>query len=85
MRDWRIYADFAHHLIGIARKLYQKEPLAVEWIEVKTINIINEGSIETALPVENYSAAVSIYGKSTVEEIFAIEKDKITDIGTVSF
>jgi hypothetical protein len=30
MRDWRIYADFAHHLIGMARKLYQKEPLAVE-------------------------------------------------------
>ncbi len=30
MRDWRIYADFAHHLIGIARKLYQQEPLAVE-------------------------------------------------------
>jgi len=30
MRDWRIYADFAHHLIGVARKLYQKEPLAVE-------------------------------------------------------
>ncbi len=30
MRDWRIYADFAHHLIAIARKLYQKDPLAVE-------------------------------------------------------
>jgi hypothetical protein len=30
MRDWRIYADFGHHLIGIARKLYYKEPLAVE-------------------------------------------------------
>jgi hypothetical protein len=30
MRDWRIYVDFAHHLIGLARKLYQKEPLAVE-------------------------------------------------------
>ena len=30
MRDWHIYADFAHHLIGIARKLYHKEPLAVE-------------------------------------------------------
>jgi IS4 transposase len=29
-RDWRIYADFAHHLIGIARKLYLNEPLAVE-------------------------------------------------------
>jgi len=30
MRDWRIYADFAHHLIAVARKLYQKESLAVE-------------------------------------------------------
>ena len=30
MRDWHIYADFAHHLIGIARKIYNKEPLAVE-------------------------------------------------------
>jgi hypothetical protein len=30
IRDWRIYADFAHHLIAVARKLYQKEPLAVE-------------------------------------------------------
>jgi len=29
-RDWRIYADFAHHLIGIARRLYQNEPLSVE-------------------------------------------------------
>jgi Integrase core domain. len=29
-RDWHIYADFVHYLIGIARKLYQKEPLAVE-------------------------------------------------------
>lgn len=25
-RDWRIYADFAHYLIGIARKLYRNEP-----------------------------------------------------------
>jgi transposase len=30
LRDWHIYADFANHLISIARKLYQKEPLAVE-------------------------------------------------------
>jgi transposase len=29
IRDWRIYADFAQHLISVARKLYQKEPLAV--------------------------------------------------------
>ena len=30
MRDWHIYADFANHLISIARKLYQTEPMAAE-------------------------------------------------------
>ena len=30
VRDWRIYADFAQHLIGIARRLYADEPLAIE-------------------------------------------------------
>jgi len=29
-RDWRIYAEFAQRLIGIARKLYANEPFAVE-------------------------------------------------------
>jgi len=29
-RDWRIYADFAQHLIGVARRLYARDPLAAE-------------------------------------------------------
>jgi Domain of unknown function (DUF4372)/Transposase DDE domain len=29
-RDWRIYADFAQSLIGIARKLYADEPFGVD-------------------------------------------------------
>ena len=29
-RDWRIYADFAQRLIGIARKLYANEPFVVD-------------------------------------------------------
>jgi len=29
-RDWRIYADFAQHLIGIARPLYARDPLGVD-------------------------------------------------------
>ena len=29
-RDWRIYADFAHVLIGIAQKLYANDGFAVE-------------------------------------------------------
>jgi len=30
VRDWRIYADFAQHLIGIARRLYADDSLALE-------------------------------------------------------
>ena len=30
VRDWRIYADFAQSLIGIARSLYADEPFAVD-------------------------------------------------------
>lgn len=30
VRDWRIYADFAQHLIGIARRLYVNEPFGVD-------------------------------------------------------
>ena len=29
-RDWRIYADFAQHLIRIARRLYVDEPFGVD-------------------------------------------------------
>jgi hypothetical protein len=29
-RPWQIYADFAQHLIGMARPLYAQEPLGVE-------------------------------------------------------
>jgi len=29
-RDWRIYADYAHHLINIARKLYTDEPTVLD-------------------------------------------------------
>ena len=29
-RDWRIYADFAHHLISLARKLYLDEPSVLD-------------------------------------------------------
>ena len=29
-RDWRIFQDFGHVLIGIAQRLYQDEPLSIE-------------------------------------------------------
>jgi hypothetical protein len=33
LRDWRIYADFAQALIRIARRLYAKESLGIDWSE----------------------------------------------------
>ena len=30
VRDWRIYAEFAQSLIGIARRLYAEEPFGVD-------------------------------------------------------
>jgi hypothetical protein len=30
VRDWRIYADLAHNLIPVARKLYQDEDFGIE-------------------------------------------------------
>jgi len=35
-RPWQIYADFAQHLIGIARPLYAGESLAVDWTRRST-------------------------------------------------
>jgi hypothetical protein len=49
MRDWRIYADFAHHLIGIARQLYQKERLAVELKD--TVYALDATTIDLCLSI----------------------------------
>ena len=49
VRNWRIYADFAQHLIGIARKLYQQEQLAVD-IE-QTIYALDSTTIDLCLSV----------------------------------
>jgi hypothetical protein len=35
VRDWRIYADFAQHLIGIARRLYANDLLALDLDETR--------------------------------------------------
>jgi len=49
MRDWRIYADFAQHLIAIARKLYQKEPLIVELLN--TVYALDATTIDLCLSI----------------------------------
>jgi transposase len=49
VRDWRIYADFAQHLIGIARKLYHKEQLVVD-VE-QTVYALDATTIDLCLSV----------------------------------
>lgn len=45
--DWRIYADFAQVLIGRARQLYAREPLAVELAE--TVYALDSTTIDLCL------------------------------------
>jgi hypothetical protein len=49
IRDWRIYADFAQHLIAVARKLYQKDQLAID-IE-QTVYALDSTTIDLCLSV----------------------------------
>jgi len=48
-RDWRIYADFAQSLIGIARRLYSLEPFAVDLQE--TVYALDATTIDLCLSV----------------------------------
>jgi hypothetical protein len=52
-RDWRIYAEFAQRLIGIARKLYASEPLAVELNE--TVYALDSTLIDLCLTMFPWS------------------------------
>ena len=49
VRDWRIYADFAQSLIGIARPLYMDEPFGVDLSE--TVYALDATTIDLCLSV----------------------------------
>jgi len=49
-RDWRIYADFAQHLIGVARRLYAETPLpGLEGLD--TVYALDSTTIDLCLSV----------------------------------
>ena len=48
-RDWRIYADFAQSLIGIARRLYATEPFGVDLND--TVYALDASTIDLCLSV----------------------------------
>jgi len=65
VRDWRIYADFAQSLIGIARRLYAEEPFGVDLKE--TVYALDTTTIDLCLtvfpwaPFRSTKAAVKLH------------------------
>src|ERR1700681_1445160 len=54
VRDWRIYADFAQHLIGIARELYIEETLpGLEGLD--TVYALDSSTIDLCLSVFSWA------------------------------
>jgi hypothetical protein len=50
VRDWRIYADFAQHLIGIARELYADDNL-FDLEGLDTVYALDSSTIDLCLSV----------------------------------
>ena len=88
IRDWRIYADFAHHLIGVARKLYQKDQIAVD-IE-QTVYALDSTTIDLCLSVfpwahfRSTKAAVKLHTlldlKGSIPTFIHISDGKLHDV-----
>jgi len=53
VRDWRVYADFAQSLIGIARRLYAEEPFGVDLKE--TVYALDASTIDLCLSVFSWA------------------------------
>jgi len=88
VRDWRIYADFAQHLIGVARKLYQKDQLAID-IE-QTVYALDSTTIDLCLSVFPWAhfrttkAAVKLHTvidlKGSIPTFIHISDGKLHDV-----
>ena len=65
MRDWRVYADLAQSLIGIAHHLYAEEPFGVDLKE--TVYALDASTIDLCLsvfpwaPFRSTKAAVKLH------------------------
>lgn len=91
VRDWRIYADFAHHLIGVARRLYQNDQLAID-IE-HTVYALDSTIIDLCLSVfpwahfRSTKAAVKLHTlidlKGSIPTFIHISDGKLHDVNVL--
>ena len=88
VRDWRIHADFAQHLIGIARRLYANDPLALEFDD--TVYALDSTTIDLCLsvfpwaPFRSTKAAVKLHTlldlRGSIPSFIFISDGKMHDV-----
>ncbi len=88
VRDWRIYADFAQSLIGIARPLYVDEPFGIDLSE--TVYALDATTIDLCLsvfpwaPFRSAKAAIKLHTlldlRGNIPSFIHISDGKLHDV-----
>jgi uncharacterized protein DUF4372/DDE family transposase len=91
MRDWRIYAEFAQHLIRIARRLYVNEPFGVDLKE--TVYALDATTIDLCLslfpwaPFRSTKAAIKLHTlidlRGNIPSFIHISDGKLHDVNVL--
>lgn len=91
MRDWRIYAEFAQHLIRIARRLYVDEPFGVDLKE--TVYALDSTTIDLCLtlfpwaPFRATKAAIKLHTlidlRANIPSFIHISDGKLHDVNVL--
>ena len=91
VRDWRIYADFAQSLIGIARRLYAQEPFGVDLKD--TVYALDASTIDLCLsvfawaPFRSTKAAIKLHTlldlRGNIPTFLHISDGKLHDVNVL--
>jgi hypothetical protein len=91
VRDWRIYADFAQSLIGIARRLYAADPFGVDLKE--TVYALDARTIDLCLsvfpwaPFRSTKAAIKLHTlldlRGNIPTFLPISDGKLHDVNVL--
>ncbi len=91
VRDWRIYADLAQSLIGIARRLYADEPFGVDLKE--TVYALDASTIDLCLsvfpwaPFRSTKAAIKLHTlldlRGNIPTFLHISDGKLHDVNVL--
>ena len=93
-RDWRIYADFAQRLIGIARELYADDALP-DIEDLKTVYALDSSTIDLCLsvfpwaPFRSTKAAIKLHTlldlRGSIPSFIFISDGKMHDVNILDY